>query len=140
MSADRFAEFEVCPTCKGRGCLGTGSFADPLRDCRSCEGDRVVLTEFERAAREAAKTTAMTIDDARDMLRKLADIEQPAVYGNTLKRDGEVIGTFKSWLDCFAAAQAMSAVYKRARFDAEGAMGQHFAYRKGARSRKDEQR
>ena len=66
--------------------------------------------------------------------------EQPAVYGNTLKRDGEVIGTFKSWLDCFAAAQAMSAAYKRARFDAEGAMGQHFTYRKGARSRKDEQR
>lgn len=29
MSADRFAEFEVCPTCKGRGGLGTGSFADP---------------------------------------------------------------------------------------------------------------
>lgn len=96
--------------------------------------------DFEQAAEHAAKAMGMSVTDARELLAKAAGIEQPAVYGNTLKRDGEVIGTFKSWLDCFAAAQAMSAAYKRARFDAEGAMGQRFTYRKGARSRKDEQR
>lgn len=133
MSADRFAEFEVCQTCKGHGHLGTGALYDPLRDCPTCDGDRVVLTAFEAAAREATKTTTVTLEDARDMLRKAADIEQPPAlnYGNTLKRDGEAIGTFKTWLDCFGAAQAMSATYKRARFEAVGARGQKFTYRAG---------
>lgn len=133
MSADRFAEFQVCPNCKGRGCFGTGSFTDPLHDCPTCEGDRVTLTDFERSAREAAKTTQMSLPEAREVLRKVADIEQPpgTPYANTLKRDGAVIGTFKTFLDCFTAAQAMSATYKRARFVAVGAMGQMHTYRAG---------
>ena len=133
MSADRFAEFEVCPACKGRGHLGFGTFHDPLRDCATCEGDRVVLTDFERSAREAAKTTAMTLDDARDVLRKVAQVEgapSPG-YGNTIKRDGAAFATVSSWSDALAMAQAMSRTYKRALFTAEGAMGQRMAYRGG---------
>lgn len=87
--------------------------------------------DFEQAAEHAARAMGMSVDDARELLAKAASIEQPATYGNTLKRDGEAIGTFKTWLDCFSAAQAMSATFKRARFEAVGARGQHFIYRAG---------
>lgn len=133
---------EQCPRCNGTGWLGGPHPGNPRRECTACEGGGLVIDGLQRAALDAASATGMSVGDVREVLAKVADIEQPptVAYGNTLKRDGEVIGTFKSWLDCFAAAQAMSAVYKRARFDAEGAMGQHFAYRNGARNRKDEQR
>lgn len=91
--------------------------------------------DFEQAAEHAAKAMGMSVDDARELLAKAANIERPAIYGNTLKRDGEAIGTFKTWLDCFAAAQTMSATYKRARFEAVGAMGQHFTYKAGAKQK-----
>ena len=87
--------------------------------------------DFEQAAEHAAKAMGMSVDDARELLARAANIEQPTVYGNTLKRDGEAIGTFKTWLDCFTAAQAMSATYKRSRFEAVGARGQKFVYRGG---------
>lgn len=137
MSADKFAEYEVCDTCKGRGSMGTGALHDPLRDCPKCEGDRVTLTEFERQAREAAKTTAMSLEDARDVLRKVADVRDvPGLgYGNTIKRDGAAFATVSSWADALAVAQSMSRVYKNALFAAEGARGQRMAYRGGVRQR-----
>lgn len=98
--------------------------------------------DIERDAHELAQATGMRMDDARELVAKAGEITQPPAerFANTLRRDGAVIGTFKTWLDCFAAAQAMSAQFKRALFTADGAMGQHFAYRAGARSRKDEKR
>ena len=133
MSAEQFPEFEVCRPCRGRGHWGTGSLDDPLRDCPACEGDRVVLTVIERAAREAAKTTGVALEDAREMLRKAAEVQTAPAggYGNTIKRDGATFATVASWPDALAVAQSMSAVYKRARFEASGALGQAKTYRAG---------
>lgn len=141
MSAE-WVEFIVCPNCKGRGRVGTGWPANPLRDCWKCEGDRIVPSDQEEAARKAARATGASIEDVREMIAKADSITEAAEvkFANALRRDGAVIGTFKTWLDCFAAAQAMSAQFKGALFTADGAMGQHFAYRAGARSRKDEKR
>lgn len=122
-----------CPRCKGTGWVGGTWPGNPRRQCAECEGGGLVIYDFQRAALDAASATGMSVTDVREVLAKAADIEQPpaANYGNTLKRDGEAIGTFKTLLDCFGAAQAMSATFKRARFEAVGARGQKFTYRAG---------
>ncbi len=124
---------EKCPRCEGFGWVGGPFAGNPRRECPECEGGGLVIDALQRAALDAAMATGMSVEDVREILAKTASIEQPpaANYGNTLKRDGEVIGTFKTWLDCFGAAQAMSATFKRARFEAVGARGQKFTYRAG---------
>lgn len=125
----------TCPKCNGAGWVGTGWPGNPRRTCQPCEGGGRVIDAMQRTVLDASSATGMSQEDVREVLEKVAEIEQPPVtaYANSLKRDGEVIGTFKTWLDCFTAAQAMSATYKRARFEAVGAMGQHFTYLAGVK-------
>ena len=130
MSADKFAPYQLCPECKGGG-------SEEVGGCGTCLGDNVVKTEAHVAALATSRATGLSVADALDVMRRVGEIEDaPRLgYGNTIKRDGAAFATVSSWADALAVAQSMSSAYKRALFTAEGARGQHMAYRGGVRQR-----
>lgn len=91
--------------------------------------ERLVSTE----AASVARIMGIPEAEARELIERVG---KPAPLSE-LSRDGVAIAAFTAWLDCFAAAQAMSATYKRARFTARSNDGKAWVYLAGTLIERD---